>query len=57
MAYTKQMVYLNDNEVALLKTGQKIEIRNLDNKEINLDIKEVDINLETLEKEASTTSC
>lgn len=50
VAYTKQMVYLNDNEVALLKTGQKIEIRNLDNKEINLDIKEVDINLETLEK-------
>ena len=48
--YTKQMVYLNDNEVALLKVGQKIEIRNLDNKEINLDIKEVDINLETLEK-------
>ena len=50
VSYTKQMVYLNDNEVALLKTGQKIEIRNLDNKEINLDIKEVDINLETLEK-------
>lgn len=48
--YTKQMVYLNDNEVALLKVGQKIEIRNLDNKEINLDVKEVDINLETLEK-------
>ena len=48
--YTKQMVYLNDNEVALLKVGHKIEIRNLDNKEINLDIKEVDINLETLEK-------
>lgn len=50
VSYTKQMVYLNDNEVALLKVGQKIEIRNLDNKEINLDIKEVDINLETLEK-------
>ena len=50
VTYTKQMVYLNDNEVALLKVGRKIEIRNLDNKEIDLDVKEVDINLETLEK-------
>lgn len=48
--YTNQMVYLNDNEVALLKVGQKMEIRNLDNKEISHDIKEVDINLESLEK-------
>lgn len=48
--YTNKLVYLNDNEVALLKLGQNIEIRNLDNKEINHDIKEVDINLESLEK-------
>ena len=48
--YTNQMVYLNDNEVALLRVGHKIEIRNLDNKEISHDIKEVDINLESLEK-------
>ena len=50
VAYTKQMVYLNDNEVALLKTGKKIEIRNLDNQEITHDVKEVDIDLESLEK-------
>ena len=48
--YTNQMVYLNDNEVALLRVGHKIEIRNLDNKEISHDVKEVDINLESLEK-------
>lgn len=48
--YTNKMVYLNDNEVALLKLGKDIEIRNLDNKEIMHDIKEVDINLESLEK-------
>ena len=50
VSYTKQMVYLNDNEVALLKIGQNIEIRNLDNQEISHDVKEVDINLESLEK-------
>jgi glucosamine--fructose-6-phosphate aminotransferase (isomerizing) len=50
VAYTKQMVYLNDNEVALLKVGKKIEIRNLDNQEITHDVKEVDIDLESLEK-------
>ena len=48
VSYTKQMVYLNDNEVALLKIGRNMEIRNLDNKEICHDIKEVDINLESL---------
>ena len=50
VAYTKQMVYLNDNEVALLRVGHKVEIRNLDNKEITHDVKEVDIDLESLEK-------
>lgn len=48
--YTNRMVYLNDNEVALLRLGHNVEIRNLDNKEITHDVKEVDINLESLEK-------
>ena len=48
--YTKQMVYLNDNEVALLRVGKDIEVRNLDNDDVHPVIKEVDINLENLEK-------
>ena len=48
--YTKQMVYLNDNEVALLKLGQPIEIHNLDNEDVTPDVKEVDLDLESLEK-------
>lgn len=48
--YTKQMVYLNDGEVALLKVGQKMEIRTLDNEDVDPKIKEVDVNLDTLEK-------
>lgn len=48
--YTKQMVYLNDNEVALLKIGKKVEINNLDYKDVTPEVKEVNISLETLEK-------
>lgn len=48
--YTKQMVYLNDGEVALLKVGQKMEIHILDNEDVDPKIKEVDVNLDTLEK-------
>lgn len=48
--YTKQMVYLNDNEVALLKVGEKIEIRNLYNKGVTPNIKEVNLSLDALEK-------
>lgn len=48
--YTKQMAYLNDGEVALLKVGQKMEIHTLDNEDVDPKIKEVDVNLDTLEK-------
>lgn len=48
--YTKQMVYLNDNEVALLKIGKKIEINNLNYEDITHEVKEVNISLESLEK-------
>ena len=47
--YTNQMVYLNDGEVATLKVGEKMEIYNLDNEEIDPKVKEVDINLDSLE--------
>lgn len=48
--YTKQMVYLNDNEVALLEIGKKIEINNLNYEDITPEVKEVNISLESLEK-------
>lgn len=48
--YTKQMVYLNDKEVALLKIGKKIEINNLNYEDITPEVKEVNISLESLEK-------
>ncbi len=48
--YTKQMIYLNDGEVALLRAGEKVEIHNLDNEDVDPKIKEVDLNLDSLEK-------
>lgn len=48
--YTNQMIYLNDEEVALLKLGQQVEIHNLANEDIDPKIKEVDVNLDSLEK-------
>ncbi len=48
--YTKQIIYLNDNEVALLKRGKCAEIHDLDNQYITPDVKDVDIRLESLEK-------
>jgi len=48
--YTKQMVYLNDGEVALLKRGKAMEVKNLGNEDIVPDVKVVDIDLDELEK-------
>ncbi len=50
VGYTKQMVYLNDGEVATLQIGKKVEIHNLDNESVIPDIKEVNLSLEALEK-------
>lgn len=50
VGYTKQMVYLNDGEVATLQIGKEVEIHNLDNESVIPDIKEVNLSLEALEK-------
>ena len=48
--YTKQMIYLDDNQVALIKIGHNVEINNLEYEDITPEIKEVNISLEALEK-------
>lgn len=48
--YTNRMVYLNDNEVALIRVGHDIEIRNFENSGVKAEITEVDMSLEDLEK-------
>jgi glucosamine--fructose-6-phosphate aminotransferase (isomerizing) len=48
--YTKQMVYLEDEEVAVLERGKEIEMHNLYKGQVDYDVKEVNINLDMLDK-------
>ena len=48
--YTHNMVYINDEEVVLLRRDQPISVKNLKNEDVNIDVKQVDIDLDKLEK-------
>ena len=49
--YTKQMVYLNDGEIAVCERGKELHVFNLDNEDVDPEVKEVDIDLSMLSKE------
>lgn len=49
-SYTKHMVYLNDGEIAVLERGKELQVFTLDNKEVDPEVKEVDIDLSMLSK-------
>lgn len=48
--YTKQVVYLDDEQVAVLRKGKPIKIRNLKDKEITPYVQQLTIELEAIEK-------
>ncbi len=48
--YTKNVVYLEDEEVAVLKRNEELKIRNIKNKELTPYIQELEWNLHELEK-------
>lgn len=48
--FTHQMVYLNDGEIAVCETGKDLQVFNLDNQEVDPEVKEVDIDLNMLTK-------
>ena len=48
--YTKNVVYLEDGEIARLKIGKEIELKTIDNLEKTPYIQELEINLEAIEK-------
>ncbi len=52
VSYTKHLIYLNDEEVAEIQCGEKIDIRNLSNAQqhISPNVQDVDIDLDKLEK-------
>jgi glutamine---fructose-6-phosphate transaminase (isomerizing) len=48
--YTKNVVYLEDEQVAILRKGHELKIRNLKDKEITPYVQELTLELESIEK-------
>ena len=48
--YTKQIIYLEDEEIAIISSDKPIKITNLDNEEKEIKIQKVDIQVDALEK-------
>nr|WP_320059166.1 glutamine--fructose-6-phosphate transaminase (isomerizing) [uncultured Bacteroides sp.] len=48
--YTQNVVYLNDEEIAVLKRGEEMQICNLKNEAIDLDVQSIEMNIGLLEK-------
>lgn len=48
--YTKNVVYLEDEQVAIIRRGQELKIRNLKDKEITPYVQELTVELESIEK-------
>ncbi len=48
--YTKKMIYLNEEEIAVVELGKPIEVKSIDNIIQSPTIQEVDMNIEELEK-------
>ena len=49
-SYTKQMVYLNDEELVVCQRGQELKVMKLTGEEAEMEIKEVDLDLSMLDK-------
>ena len=48
--YTKDVVYLKDEEIAILKRGEPLQLVNLDNEEAKIDVKTLQLSISQLEK-------
>ncbi len=48
--HTKRMIYLNEEEIAVVEAGKPVSIKNIDNIIQSPTIQEVDLNIEELEK-------
>ena len=49
--YTKKVIYLNDGEIATVERGKEVEIKNIDNVLQTPSIQEIDMDIESIEKE------
>jgi len=48
--YTNKVIYIDDNEIAVIRRGQDVKIVDFDNTELNHNITEVELNLAQIEK-------
>lgn len=48
--YTKKVIYLEDEEIAILERGHDIKITNLKNVEITHDVSELDLSIDAIER-------
>ena len=55
--YTKNVVYLDDEQVASMRRGEELKIRNLKDKEITPYVQKLTLELESIEKADTIISC
>lgn len=48
--YTKDAVYLNDGEIAVIRRGEPLKVLNLENRESKIDVKTLELSISQLEK-------
>ncbi len=48
--YTKQVVYLDDEQIVKIERGKEMEISNLQAEQVDVDVKEINFDLEMLDK-------
>lgn len=48
--YTKDVVYVKDNEIAVIKKGEPLKLMNLNNEETKIDVKTLEFSISQLEK-------
>lgn len=48
--YTKDVVYVKDEEIAIIRRGEPLKLVDLDNKESNIDVKKLEFSISQLEK-------
>lgn len=49
--YTKDVIYLEDDQIAIIEKGKEIRMVDIDNKPITPYVEELEVNLETIEKD------
>lgn len=55
--YTNRVVYLNDDEIAVINRGESLHVFNMDNKESKVNIQKLRMSISDWKRGAIPTSC